>query len=221
MSTSHALRCDECGARLAYDQRYCVECGARCGPLAPALAELIGVGPAAGLGRRGEAGNDPQQEDPPGQPMPSSLVSGIAVMALLAFGVLLGSGLSPVQESAATAPIVVAVAPSTTASNQPPSAAASTPPPPSAPEATPAGGHSRDAGKHVERRPDEHHPDEHHQPASAERTGHARAAADLACLPDRAVRSGLQRGVRSDFAGELPVKDAHSARASCSTTTTR
>src|SRR5260370_39359065 len=38
-----AIRCHQCEALLAHDQRYCVECGARRGPLPAAIAALIGL----------------------------------------------------------------------------------------------------------------------------------------------------------------------------------
>ena len=57
------LRCAECDAPLAHDQRYCVECGARRGPLPAQIAGLIGAiheqGPAPDL--------------PPGTPLADSL----------------------------------------------------------------------------------------------------------------------------------------------------
>jgi phosphatidylinositol-3-phosphatase len=131
--------CDECGARLACDQRYCVECGARHGALAPAIAELIGVAPSDAFGRADEQAADLDTDEVEGfaLPMPSPSIAAVAVMALLAFGVLVGSAAGPVQESAAVAPVVVAVSPSTTASDQPSGSSASTQPPASAPEATP------------------------------------------------------------------------------------
>jgi hypothetical protein len=139
--------CEECDSRLAYDQRYCVECGARRGPLPLAIAELIGVVPRGRVGQAHEAADErgasqaaagTHEGDSLGKvAMLSPSVAGVAVMALLAFGVLVGSAVSPVQESAAVAPIVVAVSPSTTASKPPLGAQTSTPPPSPAPEATP------------------------------------------------------------------------------------
>ena len=119
------LRCDECGAGLAYGQRYCVECGARRGPLPRAIAELIGVIPGDRLGQAdglsaapgaAEAAADGDSHEGGLLSDLSQSTIGVAVMALLAFGVLVGSAVSPVVESAATAPIIVAVAPSPTAS---------------------------------------------------------------------------------------------------------
>jgi hypothetical protein len=37
------IRCAECDAGLAHDQRYCVQCGARRGPLPPEIAALVGA----------------------------------------------------------------------------------------------------------------------------------------------------------------------------------
>src|SRR5689334_25431776 len=52
-STRAASRCGECHARLAHDQRYCLECGARRGPLPSHVSQLLGAiheqGPAAAL----------------------------------------------------------------------------------------------------------------------------------------------------------------------------
>jgi phosphatidylinositol-3-phosphatase len=125
--------CQECGARLAYDQRYCVECGARRGPLPLATAKLIGAAPPD---RTGEADRDGDSED--GEAAGgfvggalaglSPAAAGVAVMALLAFGVLVGSAVSPLGQSAAVAPILVAVSPRTNAST-PPSSASATPAP--------------------------------------------------------------------------------------------
>jgi hypothetical protein len=146
--TSRILSCHECGAALAYDQRYCVECGARRGPLPRAIAERI-VAPHDELGQAQQAAYEPASEAAAGSdpdevgslgdpPMPSLSIAGVALMALLAFGVLVGSALSPAQESSAVAPLVVAVSPSTTASSQAVGALASKPPPSLAPEVTPA-----------------------------------------------------------------------------------
>ncbi len=112
--------CGECGERLAHDQRYCVECGARRGPLRPAIAELIGVGPRPGLGpaqpgveestaSEGAADGDAQLDWRSRVTMPSPAVAAAAVMAVLAFGVLVGSAASPIRDSSAVAPIIVAV----------------------------------------------------------------------------------------------------------------
>ncbi|HEX8959607.1 MAG TPA: hypothetical protein VF770_07275, partial [Solirubrobacterales bacterium] len=38
---SRATSCERCGAALARSQRYCLECGERCGPLPAPVAEGI------------------------------------------------------------------------------------------------------------------------------------------------------------------------------------
>ncbi len=136
------LCCKECGSRLAYDQRYCVDCGARRGALRPRMAQWIGIetpaGPVAAPeadARAGTADSEPARRQPS---MPSPRVLGVAVMALLAFGVLIGSAVSPVQESSAHGPLVVAVARTTVAPSAVATAEAPTLPPPAAPEETPA-----------------------------------------------------------------------------------
>jgi hypothetical protein len=145
---SPLFRCGECGERLAHDQRYCVECGARRGPLRPAIAVLIGVAPRAGRGQAQPGANQSaaSEEAADGDSeldwrsrvtMPSPAVAAVAVMAVLAFGVLVGSAVSPIRESAAVAPIIVAVSPATTASSTPTEAQTPVPPAPTAPEATP------------------------------------------------------------------------------------
>jgi hypothetical protein len=124
--------CQECGARLAYDQRYCVECGARRGALPPATAKLIGVAAPDGTAEADRDG-DSEAGEPAGGFVGGALAglspaaAGVAVMALLAFGVLVGSAVSPLGQGAAVSPIVVAVSPPTNASTPPPSAPATTP----------------------------------------------------------------------------------------------
>jgi hypothetical protein len=139
-SAPWSLRCRECSAPLADDQRYCVECGARRGPLPPTIARLID--PA-----RVEPG---PVADPAGSEWDDLLsrlttpVAAVAVMALLAFGVLVGSAVSPTQPTGASAPVIVAVSPPTATTPAPAAPAASpsptppatTPPPPTTPVPT-------------------------------------------------------------------------------------
>jgi hypothetical protein len=126
---------------MAGDQRYCVECGARRGPLPPFVAELIGAAAAetaaASLGTGGEAS---EEAGPEALPMPTPRAAAVAVMALLAFGVLIGSAISPVAQSGANTPTLLAlVRPAATTANSHPASAASTPtPPPAAAEEAPA-----------------------------------------------------------------------------------
>jgi hypothetical protein len=137
-------RCDQCRAALAHDQRYCVECGQRRGPLAHAIGQLIGISRE----RPGRADAEPLAREEPeaaagtgslglgllGQLSPS--VTAVAVMALLAFGVLVGSAVSPTEQSGALAPVVVAVTSPTTAASATP-ALSPAPPVPTPPEASP------------------------------------------------------------------------------------
>jgi hypothetical protein len=144
--TGRHSRCERCHSLLSHDQRYCVECGSRRGPLRPALAEWIGIplpsthGPGADAEEAAEglpAEPEGNGEDRGRQiPTPSPLAMGIAVMVLLAFGVLVGSAVRPARQSGATGPLVVAVAHATPAptTSLP---AQSALPPTSAPEATP------------------------------------------------------------------------------------
>ncbi len=105
---------------------------------APIASEASGAADAARGSEASEA-TDPRAADSRREAaLPSPRVVSVAVMALLAFGVLVGSAVSPVRESGATAPIVYAVSPSATASSSPLATQTSTPPPSTAPEATPA-----------------------------------------------------------------------------------
>lgn len=113
-------RCDACSAALLRDQRYCLACGARRGPLPAPVAGLI----ATGL-RAGDAWSDPapdptlagaaeglaydgEEDDAPSW-MPAPRAAAVAVMALLAFGAVVGSVVSPPADSAGGAPILVAL----------------------------------------------------------------------------------------------------------------
>lgn len=119
VSGSGAGRCGECGARLSPSQRYCIECGARRGPLPEVVGERV-----ATLKERGRrAAGAPMDVAPaPAEPaiaeaeddddgfwsfMPSPQVAAVAVMALLAAGVVIGSVTSPLASSAGFAPIIL------------------------------------------------------------------------------------------------------------------
>lgn len=148
-SHSGVLSCPDCGAALAVDQRYCVSCGARCRTAPQAVAELIssfedpqGADADAGLGAGADAGLGVGAGSRPARG-PAWLSGGVlinrpamatAVMALLAFGVLVGSNITPTPQSSADSPIVVALAPSTS-QTQPSST--TTPAPASEPTPTP------------------------------------------------------------------------------------
>lgn len=120
--------CGDCAAPLAHDQRYCIECGARRGELSDAIRILLGglLHPdlAAATGSeetRAAAIGDSVVGEPEGPStfgwlaprgfvMPAPRVAAVAVTGILAFGVMLGSVVSPAAESAASAPVVVALA---------------------------------------------------------------------------------------------------------------
>ncbi|MBV9366659.1 MAG: hypothetical protein JOY89_20675 [Solirubrobacterales bacterium] len=95
-----AMRCTECATRLAHDQRYCLECGARRGPLPAHVSQLIGTiherGPAAVLPAGAPLAQSlaDMAEPPPqrlGFEMPGPRAAAVAVMAMLGFGVIVGS----------------------------------------------------------------------------------------------------------------------------------
>lgn len=120
-------KCSECGARFAGDQRYCLICGARRGPLpapiearisnlrrrsrglgeaTPAAASAAtvaaaGAASAAGPGGAGAAGpaSEPDVASA-GWQMPSPRAAAIAVLGMLALGIMLGSATSQVAQSA-------------------------------------------------------------------------------------------------------------------------
>jgi hypothetical protein len=109
--------CAECGAAMAADQRYCLECGTRSGPLPGVVASRV-----VALRERGREGKDTGAQAPadpaasePGEDsekadrwdfMPSPQVAAIAVMALLAAGVVLGSVTNPLAQGAGAASII-------------------------------------------------------------------------------------------------------------------
>ena len=115
-ASSAADRCAECQARLAHDQRYCVECGTRRGPLPAQIAGLIGAFHEQG----------PEPDLPPGTPLAESLsdrdsrppafgfampgprAAAAAVMCMLGFGVIVGSLVGGTSVATlASAPLIV------------------------------------------------------------------------------------------------------------------
>ena len=114
---SHAAdRCAECNARLTHDQRYCVECGTRRGPLPEYVAGLIGAfrerGPAATL-PPGTPLADSARDATPAPPGPQFALPGpraaaAAVIGMLGFGVIVGSLLGGTSVATlASAPLIV------------------------------------------------------------------------------------------------------------------
>ncbi|MGZ4166940.1 MAG: alkaline phosphatase family protein, partial [Solirubrobacteraceae bacterium] len=112
-------RCANCGARLATDQRYCLSCGTRRGPLPAAVDSTLHemrAGPVAAAplaparfapapggaepeaaepGTAGPAAAEPEARPPFGLQMPTPRVASLLVMAVLSFGVVAGSLTGP------------------------------------------------------------------------------------------------------------------------------
>lgn len=109
--------CGECGTALAHDQRYCLSCGARRGPLPSYVTQAIARAHEQGavelLPRPPIAHPDTEDATDTG-PFDAWLVApraaAVAVMGMLGFGVVVGS---LVGESAASggAPVIVAESP--------------------------------------------------------------------------------------------------------------
>jgi phosphatidylinositol-3-phosphatase len=101
--------CSSCGARLAVDQRYCLACGERRGAIPAAVAQWLSIV------EPGEADATPlaataavADEDASTRSyMPEPRSAAVAVMCLLAFGVLLGGLTGPAAQSAGISPIVL------------------------------------------------------------------------------------------------------------------
>lgn len=104
-------RCPECGAGRASDQRYCLSCGTRFGPIPTAIAALLGKGrdknpaakaqpPAAGVGASGW----PFERS---SFMPSPRAAAAAVIGMLALGVAIGSATDKIAQGAPVSTILV------------------------------------------------------------------------------------------------------------------
>jgi len=121
--TPEGERCSSCEATLDGGRRYCFACGARRGPLPEAFARwLSAVRPGAAKaandggppgGTEVGAGQEPDRGEDTGlverfTPEPRS--AAIAVMALLAFGVVIGAATGPLAQSAGISPLVVELA---------------------------------------------------------------------------------------------------------------
>jgi phosphatidylinositol-3-phosphatase len=117
--------CAGCGARLSEGQRYCLECGARSGPIPDAFAEWLSGSKASAAALAADAdanasasfaqdnatatAADDEFEDATlaERFMPEPRSAAIATMALLAFGVVVGAATGPLAQSAGVSPIVV------------------------------------------------------------------------------------------------------------------
>ena len=151
---TRCMSCVECRAALAHDQRYCVQCGARRAPVPHAIArhiQAIGAGhavlePQPGPGEHAAPATAADLSETAGQrvtlwptewPMPRPQAVAVAVMALLAFGVIVGATVRP---SASSRGLLLADTPSTAATQAqaaPPPAPAEATPEPSSPSPAP------------------------------------------------------------------------------------
>jgi phosphatidylinositol-3-phosphatase len=113
--------CADCGATLTVSQRYCLECGSRNGPLPEVIASRVAALKERGRGETADAsssaapadpaalevGEDAEEKSDRWDFMPSPQVAAIAVMALLAAGVVLGSVTNPLAQGAGAASIIL------------------------------------------------------------------------------------------------------------------
>lgn len=115
-------KCASCGAPKAVDQRYCLSCGTRIMPMPLVLANWIerikpkskppvkgaagAAAKGAGAAAAGAAAARKAEEGSLAGFMPTPQAAAVAVMALLAFGVIIGSVTQPFAQSA-SAPIVM------------------------------------------------------------------------------------------------------------------
>lgn len=90
-------RCAGCDAALEPEQRYCPCCGERRGPLPPPVAARIEDFQRR---RRNDAAAPKGAPAAGGFRMPSPRTAAVAVMSMLGFGVLLGSAVNPLAQSA-------------------------------------------------------------------------------------------------------------------------
>ena len=109
--------CAECGAACVEGQQYCLNCGARRGALPAAVAAQI-----APLAERKRSAAKPAAAPPAvvaaagtgllaGIKMPSPRAAVVAVMCMLAFGVVIGSATSQLAQSAGIAAILLETPP--------------------------------------------------------------------------------------------------------------
>jgi len=109
------LHCAQCGAQLAHDQRYCVECGARRGALprhiSGSIAAIMERGRRVASPGRSEA--EPLVAPPArsGLAMPTPRAAAAAVIAMLGFGVFVGS-LAAGNPASLAKQLILAVTPS-------------------------------------------------------------------------------------------------------------
>jgi hypothetical protein len=106
--------CAQCGSPCVHGQRYCLECGARLGALPRAVASAGALASAAGsvaASATQTAKETAKKGIPRADHMPSPRAALVAVMCMLAFGVVLGSATSQLAQSAGLRSIIVEVPP--------------------------------------------------------------------------------------------------------------
>jgi hypothetical protein len=142
-SAKPTVCCDDCGATIGSGQRYCLECGSRNGPLSAVVAGRVAALKERGRGEDAggsaapadpAAGNDGDKKNDRWDFMPSPQVAAVAVMALLAAGVVLGSVTNPLAQGAGAASIILEEMGGSEAPESEPETASIAPSP--APEAT-------------------------------------------------------------------------------------
>ena len=193
--------CPGCGAASSDDQRYCLECGGRRGPLPPAIAARL-----ASMLRRDRRQETPAEEeaaDAPTRPpasCPRPRVAAVAVMGMLALGVLLGSATSQLAQSAGLSSILLEVAPPPAEAGDQPDRSRPKWNRPGAGIAAPARPSPRAA--RLPRRKKKPARTTEPPPAQppAGTAGTRRAAAGQARVPDRARRQRLRRSLRRSLA---------------------
>jgi phosphatidylinositol-3-phosphatase len=128
--------CAECGAPLAGDQRYCLNCGARRGarrldPIAVARGQGATAAPPRQPPRRPRIAAAPLE-------MPGPRAVGAAALAVLGFGIAAGALAGPRAGTASAGRRPIAIVVSPPAAAPAPAPAATTPHPHAAPAPTPA-----------------------------------------------------------------------------------
>ncbi len=108
--------CASCGAPLAADQRYCLQCGERLVPISSFLLGDSPAAPAAGPPSPPSSppGLEPYREEPARQRATAlTLIAGVGVLLLaMGVGVLIGRADAPKQSAAPAQVINLATAPS-------------------------------------------------------------------------------------------------------------
>jgi hypothetical protein len=150
--------CASCNATLEGSQRYCLECGARRGPVPAAFAKWLSIVRPDADSEVATGGAVPNTEESAAATtaaegavfedttlaerfMPEPRSAAIATMALLAFGVVVGAATGPLAQSAGVSPIVVEMGSSPSTASSEPEGEASEPiaeAPVESPEATPS-----------------------------------------------------------------------------------